>query len=127
MVHVLGVGQHFLFKLFMVKRKEHSIQKRINLLSLEVRRIVVHQKVLFVLGKELSQKVRIPKDILSSDKFECVRSTNSQFKEWYENSVAVRGLIKELVDMRLAFSETIRTEAVPWFEAKCESLELEAK
>lgn len=78
-------------------------------------------------GKELSQKVTIPKDILSFDKFEFVRSSHSQFKEWYENSLAVRGLIKELVDMRLAFSETIRTEAVPWFEAKCESLELEAK
>jgi hypothetical protein len=71
--------------------------------------------------------VRIHKDILSSDKFEFVRSAHSQFKEWFENSLAVRGLIKELVDMRLAFSESIRTETIPWFEAKCESLELEAK
>ncbi|PNF18757.1 hypothetical protein B7P43_G03346 [Cryptotermes secundus] len=78
-------------------------------------------------GKELSQKMRIHKDILSSDKFEFVRSAHSQIKEWYENSLAVRGLIKELVDMRLALSETIRIEAIPWFEAKCESLELEAK
>lgn len=71
--------------------------------------------------------MRIPKDILSSDKFEFVRSAHSQVKEWYENSLAIRGLIKELVDMRLALSETIRTEAIPWFEAKCETLELEAK
>jgi hypothetical protein len=71
--------------------------------------------------------VRIPKDIVSSDKFEFVRSTKAQFKQWYENSMAVRGLMKELVDMRLAFLDTVRTEAVPWFEAKCESLELEAK
>jgi hypothetical protein len=71
--------------------------------------------------------VKICKDIGASDKFELVRSTNSQFKQWYENSVAVRDLINELLDMRLTFSETVRTEAVPWFEAKCESLELEAK
>jgi hypothetical protein len=71
--------------------------------------------------------VRIHKDILSSDKFEFIRSAHSQCKEWFENSLAVRGLIKELVDMRLAISETVRTEAAPWFEAKCESLEFEAK
>lgn len=96
-------------------------------MSLEDRGVDYIERFFFLLGKELSQKMRIPKDILSSDKFEFVRSAHSQIKEWYENSLAIRGLIKELVDMRLALSETIRTEAIPWFEAKCESLELEAK
>lgn len=71
--------------------------------------------------------MKIPKDIVASDKFELVRSTDSRFKQWYETSVAVRDLINELLHIRLEFSETIRTEVVPWFEAKCESLELEAK
>ena len=73
------------------------------------------------------QKEGIPKDIISSDKFECVRSAELRMKERYQNSVAVRALVQELSDIRLGFSETVRTEAVPWFEAKCESLELEAK
>ncbi|XP_021919869.1 uncharacterized protein LOC110829938 isoform X2 [Zootermopsis nevadensis] len=78
-------------------------------------------------GKELPQKVKIHKNVVTSDRFELVRSTSSQFKQSHENLVAVISLINELLDMRLTFSETVRTEAVPWFEAKCESLELEAK
>jgi hypothetical protein len=87
------------------------------------------RKKLFFLSpeKELPHKVKAHKDIVDSDKFELVRSTNSQFKKWYETSVTVRKLIDELLDIRLTCSETIRTEALPWFEAKCESLELEAK
>jgi hypothetical protein len=88
--------------------------------------IILHE-ILFVSGKEFLQKEGIPKNIVSSDKFECIRSAELRMKECYENSVTARALIKELSDIWLGLSETVRTEAVPWFEAKCESLELEAQ
>jgi hypothetical protein len=84
-------------------------------------------EILFVTGKEFVQKEGIPKNIVSSDKFECVRSAELRMKERYENSVRARALIKELSDLWLGLSETLKTEAVPWFEAQCESLELEAQ
>jgi hypothetical protein len=84
-------------------------------------------EILFVAGKELLQKEGIPKDIISSDKFECVRSAELQMKERYQISVAVRALVQKLSDIRLGFLETVRTQVVPWFETKCESSELEAK
>jgi hypothetical protein len=84
-------------------------------------------EILFVPGKEFVQKEGIPKNIVSSDKFECVRSAELRMKGHYENSVRARALIKELSDMWLGLSETVKTETVPWFEAQCESLELEAQ
>lgn len=81
----------------------------------------------FVSGKEHLQKKVIPKNIISSDEFECIRSAELRMKECYENSVTARALIKELSDIWLGLSDTVRKEAVPWFEAKCESLELEAQ
>jgi hypothetical protein len=81
----------------------------------------------FVSGMEFLQKKEIPKNIISSDEFECVRSAELRMKECYENSVTARALIKELSDIWLGLSDTVRTEAVPWFEVRCESMELDAQ
>jgi hypothetical protein len=112
----------------MVQRKDYSRERRINILNPGVWKNCVRLcKIIFVSGKEFLQKEGIPKDIISSDKFELVRLAELRLKECNEDSVTVSALVKELSDMQLGFSETVKTEVIPWFEAKCESLELETK
>jgi hypothetical protein len=56
-----------------------------------------------------------------------LKSADSQFLKLYENLLLYRSLIKELTEIRLGKLDMVKSNMIPWFEIRCESLKLEAK
>ncbi|XP_069675334.1 uncharacterized protein PF3D7_1120000-like [Periplaneta americana] len=77
--------------------------------------------------RKFSQKVKSLEDIAISEQFKMVASAKSQYEKLYKEVQTMRDLMIEISDIRLDCLHKMKTEAVPWLEAKCESLELEAK
>ncbi|PSN43895.1 hypothetical protein C0J52_03670 [Blattella germanica] len=77
-------------------------------------------------GSEVTFKARSSNNICSSEKIKFLKSTESQFLKMYESLSVYRNLCKELSEMRLGLHTIVRSEMIPWFEMRCEHLELEA-
>ncbi|KAJ9589129.1 hypothetical protein L9F63_017588 [Diploptera punctata] len=73
------------------------------------------------------QKRENSKYAFPSEKIELLRSTNRQFLKMYENLSLYKSLTKDLMKMRQELLEMVKSTKIPWFEVRCEFLELEAK